>query len=374
MYKNVILPASLLAATIIGAGVFALPFVFEKAGLITGLFYLIIFGILLSFLYLMYADVIINTEEVHRFVGYIKIYLGKSAERISIFTSIIGLLISMVVYLVLAVSFIHLIAPTFPGLSSVLIFWLVASLAVFLRVRRMAFFEFLVTAAIVVIVFIIFFYGISNLPAKISSLTLFNPAFVFLPYGVVLFALSGRVAIPSVVNYFRDKKDNLTKSKLPIVLGTLTPAAIYLVFVLAILSLSSLVSPDSVSGLMGNLPPIMLWLLGILGFLSLWSTYIVISQEIERSLEYDFNFHKVLSRFVVIFVPIVLYFSGFNNFLALVSIAGGVFISFESILIVWMWLKAFRGQRSLIFKKLNPALPYFLILIFVVGIVYALTY
>lgn len=374
MYKNVILPASLLAGTIIGAGVFALPFVFEKAGILAGLFYLVLFGIILSFIHLMYADVIVKTEKAHRFVGYVKIYLGKFAGKLSLLTSVIGLLVSMVVYLVLAISFINLIAPSLPDAYKVLIFWLIASLTIFLRAKRLAFLEFLVTAAIIIIILVIFFFGIGNFSSKIGSLALFSPVFLFLPYGAVLFSLAGRTAVPSVVSYFRDKKDNLIKSKLPIILGTLAPAIVYLLFVFGIIGLSGQVSQDSVSGLIGNVPAWILYLLGILGFFSLWSTYIMLSQEIEKSLEEDFSFSKILAGVIAVFVPLVLYFAGFNNFLILISIVGGVFVGFEGILIILMWLKVSRRSPPVMFKKMNPVLPYLLLLIFFVGIVYALMY
>ena len=374
MYRNVILPAAWLAGTIIGAGVFALPFVFEKAGILTGLFYLAIFGVFLSFLYLMYADVIIKTKEAHRFVGYVKNYLGRFAGKLSTLTSIIGLLVSMVVYLILAISFINLLAPSLPDLYKVLIFWFISALTVFLKIKRLAFLEFLVTAAIIVIILIIFVFGIGGFAAKAGALPLFNPIFLLLPYGAVLFSLAGRTAVPSIINYFREKKDDLKKSKLPIILGTLTPAIVYLLFVLGIIGLPGQISQDSVSGLIGNVPVIILYLLGILGFFSLWSTYIMLSQEVEKSLEEDFKFPSILSALVAVFVPLILYFAGFNNFLALIGVAGGVFISFEGILIVLMWLKISRRSPSIMFKKMNPILTYLLLLIFFVGIVYALTY
>ena len=40
-FSQFIFPTSLLAGTIIGAGMFALPYLFEKSGIILGLLYLI---------------------------------------------------------------------------------------------------------------------------------------------------------------------------------------------------------------------------------------------------------------------------------------------------------------------------------------------
>jgi amino acid permease len=365
MYRNLILPAGLLAGTIIGAGVFALPFVFERAGVLAGLLYLLAFGATLTLVNSMYAEVIIKTEETHRFVGYVKTHLGNFSGKISIATSIVGLLLSMVVYLILASSFIGLFAPSMPGAQRVLIFWLIAALTVFLKAGRMAVLEFWVTTAIIAIILAVFFLGIGGFAEKAEFLPLINPAFIFLPYGAVLFSLSGRVAIPSIVNYFREKKEGLNKSKPAIALGIFIPVVVYALFAVGIIGLSGQVSEDSISGLVGNLPKEMLWAMGLLGFFSLWTTYIMLSQEVEKSMASDLKFPKWLSVSAVLFVPALLYFFGFTNFLAIVGVAGGVFIGLEGILIVLMWLKVFR-KKSLLAKLL--------LLVFALGIVYALAY
>ncbi len=109
MRKSIILPTGLLAATIIGAGIFALPYTFEKAGIITGLFYLVIFAGVFTLIHLMYADVIIKTEGFHRFVGYAEIYLGNIGKWLTVSVTVIGMIFVLVIYLILSISFINLI-------------------------------------------------------------------------------------------------------------------------------------------------------------------------------------------------------------------------------------------------------------------------
>ena len=390
MYKNIILPASLLAGTIIGAGIFALPFVFEKAGIITGLFYLGIFSVGFVFIHLMYADLILKTERgenLHRFPGYAKIYLGNWGFWLAILTTIIGMLFVLTVYLILSVSFLNLIKPinlAIPDVSKLLIFWLFGSAAIFLGIRRIAFSEFLITGGIIVIILIIFGYGVGHF-GKIISVPAFNLQNIFLPYGAVLFALVGRVAIPAVVSYFQKIKQPLVEIKKPIILGTLLPSLIYLLFVLGILGLSRVVSEDAVSGLTGQVPQGVLTLVGIFGLISLWSSYIVIGLDIKNALKYDLKFPKILAGLTVIILPALLYFWGFQNFLTLVSLIGGIFIALEGVFIALMWLKARKtrlpapeaaglgGQvksEEVIFKKLNPLVVYVLIIMFIGGILY----
>jgi len=406
MYKNIILPASLLAGTIIGAGVFALPFVFEKAGIVTGLFYLGLFSACFVFIHLMYADLILKTEggkNLHRFPGYAKIYLGSWGFWSAILTTIIGMLFVLTVYLILSVSFVNLIKPIgldISDASKLLIFWLLGSAAIFLGIRRLAFSEFLITGGIIVIILIIFGYGLGHF-GKIISVPIFNLQNIFLPYGAVLFALSGRVAIPAVVSYFQKIKpgseisagsaksgtkmqsaeillpgrrplDYLKKS---IVLGTLLPALVYLLFVFGIWGLSEIISEDAVSGLVGQIPKEILALIGVFGLISLWSSYIVIGLDIKNSLKFDLKFPKILAGLAVVVLPPLIYFWGFQSFLTLVSLIGGIFIALEGIFIVLMWLRA-RKMKSeeVIFKKLNPLIIYALIMIFIGGIIYEIIY
>jgi amino acid permease len=387
MYKNIILPASLLAGTIIGAGIFALPFVFEKAGIVTCLFYLGLFGASFVLIHLMYADLILKTEggeNLHRFPGYAKIYLGSWGFWSAILTTIIGMLFVLTVYLILSVSFINLIYPVrdfipngvkpiglnISDASKLLIFWFLGSAAIFLGIRRIALSEFLITGGIMVIILIIFGYGLSHF-GKIISVPAFNLQNIFLPYGAVLFALAGRVAIPAIINYFQKIDQPLVMVKKPIILGSLMPALVYLLFVFGILGLSETVSEDAVSGLVGHISPGILTLIGILGFISLWSSYIVIGLDIKNALKFDLKFPKILAGLTVIVLPPLFYFWGFQSFLALVSMVGGIFIALEGIFVALMWLRASKLRpEKIIFKKLNPLIVYILMLIFIGGMIY----
>lgn len=374
MYKNIILPASLLAGTIIGAGIFALPFVFNQAGTGLGILHLIIFGLALTALHLIYADIIARTKEDHRLAGYARSYLGNWAFGAAIIINVIGLILTLTIYLVLSVSFINLFAAGLASIYKILIFWFLGSLAIFLGINRLALSELLITAGIGAIILIIFIYGFVS-PVSSVSIFSFNWGNLFLPYGVVLFALMGSTAIPSVVGYFRKNNLPAIKAKTPIILGTLAPVLIYTLFVFGVLKLSKIVSDDSITGLIGQIPPALLWLLGILGAVSLWSSYIVFGRNVQKSLQYDMRFPPFSAALATIILPLLLYFLGLQNFLELVAIAGGVFISLEGVLTILIWLKARQQDSEIkILKNFPVVLAYLLLLIFAGGIIYTIVY
>lgn len=381
MYKNIVLPAGILAGTIIGAGVFALPYLFLKAGILTGLFYLTIFTIAFVLIHLMYADVVLGTAGDHRFAGYAQIYLGKFARWASLLITIIGMILVLTVYLILSISFIHLIFPKIAGTDDLIAFWLLSSLAVFLGVKKLALAEILSTYGIAAIMLIILSYGLVHIGRFIEA-PLLNLNSVFLPYGAILFSLSGRVAIPALVDYFK-KDPELTSSgrlkiignaKWSIIIGTVFSALLYLIFIIGVFgaSASSKISPDSVAGLVGHLPTPALYLFGLLGLISMWSTYIVIGYDVLRSLKFDFRFSALLANIIIIFAPIFLYFTGLKNFIPLVSLIGGVFLGLEALLIVLMWRRLPKISEGVRILKPNRFLTYALLLIFILGIILTL--
>ncbi len=371
MYRDLLLPAGLLSATIIGAGMFALPYVFATAGILVGALYLVLFTAVSACVHLLYADLIVRTPENYRFAGYAGLYFGAVGKWIAALSSILGILFSLMIYLVLAASFLKIF---FPGADStvVFVFWFLASVPIFFNVNRLVASENVITAGIAGIILAIFLYGAGDFP-RIFSLPLVVPQAILLPYGAVLFSLAGRTAIPALLGYFRKNGRSPLLAARPIILGTALPAVLYLVFVAGILVLSPSVSPDSITGVRDVLPFWIVELLAVLGLIALWSTYIVIGRDVKKSLFHDFRFSDLAASSVVVFFPILLYLSGFREFLALVSVAGGVFIGLESILILLMWRRASRFplSNSLVVGRWSWVVGP-LALVFAVGVVYEL--
>jgi amino acid permease len=357
-HKELILPAGLLTSLIVGAGIFALPFVFKEAGILIGLFYLVVFTAVFVSVHRMYAEVIANTPGRHRFLGYAEIYLGKKGFIAGIFTTEIGYLLVLTAYLALVTSFMKLAFPFLPASLPVLIFWLAGSVAILLSLGRLASFEFVVTAAIGLIVLYLFYAGITLGSGSISPFVNFSRS--FLPYGVVLFALAGRAGISTLYDYF--KKNNLSPNwmRRSINLGTVAPAIIYILFVLSVIRLSGgTVTPDALSGLT-ELSPVVLFLAGLLGIFTLWTSYFFLGLEVRDILRYDLKFSHRLALLTVVFAPLLLYMAGLSNFIMLIGAIGGVFLAIESTMVVLMYsrLKKWNIVRACI------------VIVFLVGALY----
>lgn len=339
MYRSIFLPASILAGVIIGAGMFALPFLFKSVGLMTGFFYLAFFAAVFILVYLVYADLVIRTPGEHRFVGYAKIYLGKAGFWPAIAIGLIEMFLVLTVYLILAPSFSKLFIAD-SQIFHLLVFWLLGSVAILFSTKRVAFLEFLILAGMLAIIAIVFLSGLGGFAGSFSGFGKLDLT-KFLSAGPILFALSGVLAIPEVVNYFRETNVSVYNLKKAVILGGFIPVVAYAGFVLGVLGLSSAVSEDAVSGLASD--GISIWFLGslgVLGFLSLISSYIVVGLNARRILQYDLGISLPVSKALVVFMPLILYFLGFNNFIKGVGFVGAVFLSLESIFVILMWLRA----------------------------------
>ncbi|MEK7590573.1 MAG: aromatic amino acid transport family protein [Patescibacteria group bacterium] len=367
MRKEEILAAGLLAGTIIGAGMFSLPFIFQSAGLGTGIFYLILIPLVYIFVYLMYSDVVLRTKEQHRLVGYAKIYLGNWAFWLTILMSVVESVFVLTIYLVLSQSFGNLISEFGSGLEKLLIFWFIGSIAIFLTLKRMALLEFLITGGIIAIILAIFFLAIPNFSATMDFS--FNLERFLFPLAPILFAFAGSVAIPPIVDYL---KRSAVPIKRAVILGTAVPAIVYAFFIVGVVILSQNVSPDAVTGLIDRISPIALIGVGLLGLLAIFSSYVVVGSHIKNVLLYDLRFPAFLRFFIVVLGPLAIYFSGFQNFIVLVSFVGGIFLAFEGILIVAMWLRANKiaEKPPIILKKMGFSAIVLLFLIFSTALIY----
>ncbi|MEK7654046.1 MAG: aromatic amino acid transport family protein [Patescibacteria group bacterium] len=330
--KNFFLSFGLLAGTIIGAGVFALPYIFKFSGISLGFLYLVIAALAYIAIYLMYAEIVEKTPGDHRLVGYSRIYLGNWASVPAILMTIIQGILVLTIYLILSESFAHLLFRSGSSELKIVIFWFLSSAVILLGLKKIAKAELAITLGILGIFGLVFFFGLENLGGV--SRQDFIPVWgnLFLPLGPVLFALSGRAAIPALVRFGGPVKK-------AIIWGVAVPALVYLLFAFSVVAISPIVTQDAVTGLRMGIPGWASWLLGVLGILALISSYLAIGYDVDKSLETDLKV-SYWSRFaLVMLAPIALYFGGLRDFLSMISFTGGIFIALESIFIIWIWLK-----------------------------------
>lgn len=339
---DVALAIGLLSGGIIGAGVFSLPYAFQLAGLLTGFFYLAIATGVYIVLHVMYADVIMKTPGEHRFVGLAKTHLGRGAGLFAVLMGVVQMIFVLTIYLVLSKSFLSLVVSFGNDAQHIFFFWLLGSIAIFFNLRKIALSELLITLSIIAIIAVVFFLGAAHGDRLSAIPALSESRFWLIPLPAILFALSGRVVIPAVIRFLRERGSGDDRRKLfkVILWGTVIPAIVYGLFVIGVLGLSAKVTEDAVSGLVGGLSSWLMWGIGVLGFLSLWSSYILVGLDVYETVRFDLGLRRPARLALVVLTPLLLYAAGFTSFLGLVSFVGGVFLVLEGFFVIAMYRKA----------------------------------
>lgn len=363
-YREFIVPPGLFASLVIGAGMFSLPYLFSKAGILTGFGYLLTFGLVFSIIHLMYAEVLAKTKGEHAFLGYARIHLGQFGFLTSIMTTVVGNALVLLIYLVLSASFLKVIAPSFTGDGALLAFWLIATIPIILGIKRIANLSLFFTIAMILIIVWVFVRGAGAL--SFDQILAIDQSNLLLPYGAILFSLAGRSAIGPIRQYLKDDRSWSARIKPAVVIGTLAAGFFYMLFALGIIGLSNQsVSMDAISGITGAHPIIRLGL-AVLGVLSIWTSYIFIGMELKNNLKFDLKLRGALSAAAVAIIPPLFYFLGFNNFINLIGFSGEILLAIESILVVLMWRRLESQSR------LRRAAPVLIIGVFVTAIVHQL--
>lgn len=322
---------------------FALPYLFNTAGVLTGIFYLAGAAFVFTVVHLRYLQIIEETPERHRFAGYAGHYLGRSGFWSGAVVIGVGLTLVLTAYLILGPIFLKLMAPALGDSLNLYLFWGVGTAGILLSLNRLKNLEFLGVLAMLAIILTLFGFGLGK-GAGIASLPVFNPLFIFLPYGAVLFALYGRPGVSSVRDYFETNNLPTRNLRKVIVLGTTIPAIFFLLLALGVIWLSPEgVSPDALTGIL-RAPSGLVALVGLLGMFAIWTSYFLLGLELKNIFRYDLKLPSWLAALIVVTAPLVLYLAGLRNFIELVAVIGGVFLAIESIMVILMHHKL-RGKR-----------------------------
>lgn len=344
-YRRWIVAALILSGTIIGAGMFGLPYAFSRAGIIFSTAFILVVAAVLVMLHIAYGLIVRHTPGDHRLVGYARHWLGPRAAVVVTLSNIFSLVGGLVVYISLAILFASYFISSLPAVYAVIFF--VGAVPILFGVRAFEGLEWTIVLLMVFLICVIFVAGAPAFHLAAGSVRLFDGMIAL--YGVSLFSLYGASAIPELKKYFSLSRDTVAIA----VIGTVLPAALYLLFAFGIIGLSHGVpSPDALSGITG-----FSWvkLVGaMLGFFAVVTSYWAIAMNLKHVLVYDFRIPKLAGAAAVLIVPAVLYALAHASFLDLMEFVGSVALSLEAIAIVGIALVA--RQKNADMKK-NLPLP-----------------
>lgn len=361
---------STLIGTIVGAGIFGIPYVIQKSGIVIGLFYFIILGGVALLIHLFFGEIVLRTKEKHRLIGYAQKYLGNWARNLVTISTIFGLIGVLLSYLIIGGDFLKTLFSGWLNLDSFyfsLFFWLILIYFTFRGIKLIAPTEFLTNLIFFLIIFFILSFALPKI--NFQNFTLINPPHIFLPYGVILFALIGWMAIPEIGEILETTKER-QKYKRAIVGSILITVLLYLFFALAVAGVSGRqTSPEALQGLVPFLGKKIIFFIALAAVITLADSFMIISLYLRNSLIYDYKFPKFLAVSFVAFSPLILFLIGFREFIETIGFVGTLIGVIEGVIIILIFRKAkIFGDRTPEYSlKIPPILLYSLIIIFILG-------
>ncbi len=336
LHQGVYKPAASVADAVfmitgmtIGAGVLGIPYVVSKVGLQIGIAYIIGLGLVMLFLNLILGEIAVRTNESLQIPGLAGKYLGKWVKY---FLNLIIVFASYGALLAYIVGEGQALSALFGGSAVAwsVIFWSIASVIVWRGLQTIKIVEKVLSIIVMSIICGLSLYLLKDF--KLSNWVYYDLSKIFLPYGVILFALNGTAAVIEAHALLPRSQRHFRKA---LIVGSLIPIAVYVLFALAVVGASGLQTSEIATiGLGARFGEAVLILGNIFAILAMAGGFIGTGIALKQNFVWDNKLNKILAEFLVISVPILLFLAGFRGFITILSIAGGVFIGIEIIVIL----------------------------------------
>jgi len=374
--KKFFLALAVLIGTIVGAGIFGIPYVISKSGVLSGLFYFLFLGIAVLILHLVFGEIILRTEEKSRLSGYAQKYLGKNGKLIATISMVIGITGTLLAYIIIGGNFLKIIFSPFSNLSSFrfgIIFWLILVYFVIRGIKIIAPIEIFTNSAFFIIIFIVFSFLLPKL--SFQNFDLINLKNFFLPYGIIMFSLTGFAAMPEIADILKTPEERKSFKKV-IIVSSIACIILYLFFSLAVVGVSGkITSEDALSGLVPFLGQKIITLGALFGLITIADSFLIVCLYFRNSLVYDYHLSKITASSVASFLPLILFLK-FQNFTLIIGIVGTILGTIEGIITLLIFIKAKKLGNRIPEYSLNISkfLIYSLMVLLVLGAFFQLIY
>lgn len=369
--KQHLFALAILISTIVGVGMFSLPYVGSRSGFGVAAITLLFLAIIMVTVHLLYGEIICRTKEKHRLVGYADKYLGHWGKKIVSVSVIVGFYGSLLVYIIVGGNFLGIMFSTVINVPLIffnLMFFVIGAIALYAGIKFVARLDLLMGLLLIVIVLLFFFMGYSRInPDNLKTLSWGN---FFFPYGAALYSLAGLSIIPEIKSFF--KKEENKKYKKIIIWGTLIPAVLYFIFIMTVIGLTGeKTTEEAISGLSGMLGGRTILMGALFGFLATITSFFSIGISLKETYICDYKINKNFAWLLVCFVPLLLLGLGVYNFITIIILIGALLGAIEGSAVVLIHRKAQKlGIQDTDYNlKIPNIFSYTIIVVFIVGFI-----
>lgn len=349
----------ILSGMIIGVGMFGIPFSFARAGFWLGTAELFILAGVVMVFHLLYGEVVLKTPALHRLPGYVRAHLGRRASYLAWISAFWGISFTLLAYILLGSKFLYnIFGGLWPGASELMwavVITVLGAVITSFSLKKEALINGVLTVALVGLIIFFSAYFIPRVSRE--NLSGFHPENIFLPYGILLFALSGGVVIPDVITFLgRDR----IATRRAIALGSLVPALLYFLWALSAVGVVGYgVSEETIRSLHSVAGERVVILGSIIGFLAAFTSYIVLGASFQALLRLDLGVPRFLSWAIGAAAPFLFYAAGLQNFIVVIGAVGALAVGFDSALVIAMYHRVAGSPRAV--SYIWKALLYLLI-------------
>jgi len=196
--------------------------------------------------------------------------------------------------------------------------------------------EFVLTLAILAVVLLIVMWSAPYV--EWSHISYHNPAYIFFPYGVILFAFSGSAAVPEAHSILAHKDLEFKKA---IMYAAIITTVVYSLFAFITVGVTGAQTTEIATvGLGQKLGPWMFVLGNVFAVLAMATSFLMTALALRDSMAWDFKVKQSLSNVLVLGLPLLVFVLGIRQFIAAIDFVGGVLISAQLLLIILIYLRA----------------------------------
>lgn len=336
-----------LVGTIVGVGMFGLPFVAAQSGVIIALLYLLVFGVLMGLMHYLYFEVALHTKEKHRFTGYVGYYLGPRWKLVTLVQGLISLWGTLLLYTVVGGEFLAIMGarflPSSLGDARALfgiLFFIVSAAIVLKGSYAVGTQELIFSLPLLLLIVVIFLKAAVSPVFSLRALSTVNTSHAIMPYGITLFALAGFSVVPTLHIILQKAMAKGRRPNFPAIVfwGTLIPAFLYALFIVAVVGVNgSATTPDALSGLGGALGNGIVYWGALLGILAIYTSFIAIGDELKNTFINDYRVSPFLAALFAFLPPLLLYIFQIRNFILIANIVGSLMGGYAGVMILLLW-------------------------------------
>ena len=329
---------AVIVGTIVGAGLFAIPYAVAQVGFGIGIAYLLGMGLIVLALHVLLGEIVARTKTSLQLSGLAGRYLGTTGKALMGAAVFLGGYGALLAYLI---GTGEALTAIFGGerVAWSMAFFAIGAFFLYRGLKTVKVIELFMTSAIFLLVITLVIWAapditVAHLAAPVDW------RYIFLPYGVLLFAYYGVSALPVAEAVLRGDARLFRRA---VIIASTIPVVLYTLFAAVTVGVTGdATTPIATVGLGEALGPLVGVVSNLFAFFAMATSFLAIGTALRETYECDFRWNPRLGWAATVAVPLALFAFGVRDFIQVVGVTGTLAGSIEAILIVLIYWKVQR--------------------------------